>query len=179
MRFNTMSRYRKLIHILLCRQFHIFTLNSYGISVLRLGLKIDLNRTSKKSVIQLLCIKCMTVILPGALRIYLKDDKNLPWEIQEIYLIDEKNHPWDPQCIVWKRHRLKSSRNRYQSWLLGNFRYTRRSENGRVATIGPDALRYLSCLFRKFLRFSKSGNLGVLKLFHRHSVWIIRISVLV
>jgi hypothetical protein len=31
-----------------------------------------------------------------------------------------------------------------------NFRYTRRSKNGRVVTIGPDALRYLLCLFRKF-----------------------------
>ena len=62
----------------------------------------------------------------------------------------------------------------------GNFRYTRRNENGRVVTIGPDALRYLSCLFRKFSRdpssqgFSKSGNPDVLKLFHRHSVWITR-----
>ena len=27
--------------------------------------------------------------------------------------------------------------------------------------------------------FSKSGNADVLKLFHRHSVWMIRISVLV
>ena len=54
--------------------------------------------------------------------------------------------------IIWNRHCLKSSRNRYQSWLLGNFRYTRRSENDRVVTIGSDALRYLSCLFRKFSR---------------------------
>jgi hypothetical protein len=46
----------------------------------------------------------------------------------------------------------ESLRNRYQSWLLGNFRYNRRSENGRVVTIGPDALRYLSFLFHKFSR---------------------------
>jgi hypothetical protein len=55
-------------------------------------------------------------------------------------------------CEIWNRHRLKSSRNRYQSWLLDNFRYTRRNKNGRVVTIGPDALRYLSCLFQKFSR---------------------------
>jgi hypothetical protein len=54
--------------------------------------------------------------------------------------------------LIWNRHRLKNSRNRYQSWLLDNFRYTRRSENGRVVTIRLDALRYLPCLFRKFSR---------------------------
>jgi hypothetical protein len=31
--------------------------------------------------------------------------------------------------LIWNRHRLKNSRNRYQSWPLGNFHYTRRSEN--------------------------------------------------
>jgi hypothetical protein len=56
-----------------------------------------------------------------------------------------------------------------------------RSENGRVVMIGPDALLFDT--FRVFFvssqGFSKSGNPDVLKLFHRHSVWMIRISVLV
>jgi hypothetical protein len=62
-----------------------------------------------------------------------------------------------------------------------NFRYTRRSENGRVVTIGPDALFFDTfCVsFVSSQGFSKSGNPDVLKLFHRHSVWMIRISVLV
>ena len=83
--------------------------------------------------------------------------------------------------LIWNRHRLKSWRNRYQSWLLGNFRYTRRSENGRVVTIGPDAVLFdtFRVSFVSSQGFSKSGNPDVLKLFHRHSVWMIRISVLV
>ena len=56
------------------------------------------------------------------------------------------------------------------------FRYTRRIENGRVVTIRPDSLRFS---FVSFQGFSKSGNPDVLKLFHRHSVWMIRISGLV
>ena len=83
--------------------------------------------------------------------------------------------------LIWNRHCLKSSRNRYQSWLLSNFRYTRRSENGRVVKIGPDALLFDTfCVsFVSSQWFSKSSNPDVLKLFHRHSVWMIRISVLV
>ena len=45
--------------------------------------------------------------------------------------------------------------------------------------IGCSALRYLLCLFRKFSRVLEKGNPDVLKLFHRHSVWMIRFSVLV
>jgi hypothetical protein len=83
--------------------------------------------------------------------------------------------------LIWNRHRLKSSWNRYQSWLLHNFRYTRRSENGRVVTIGPDALLFdtFRVSFVSSQGFSKSSYPDVLKLFHRHSVWMIRISVLV
>jgi hypothetical protein len=45
------------------------------------------------------------------------------------------------------RHRLKSLRNRYQSSLLGNFLYTRRSVNGRVVTIGPDNMKVSSVFY--------------------------------
>jgi hypothetical protein len=68
---------------------------------------------------------------------YEKVSTHLGYEELEIH-----THVWVLSSLIWNRHRLKSSRNRYQSWLLGNFRYTRRSENGRVVTIGPDALRY-------------------------------------
>jgi hypothetical protein len=49
-----------------------------------------------------------------------------------------------------------------------------------VATIGPDALLFdtFRVSFLSSIGFSKSGNPDVLKLFHRHSVWMIRISVL-
>ena len=57
----------------------------------------------------------------------------------------------------------------------------RRSENGRVVTIRPDALLFdtFRVSFVTSQGFSKSSNPDVLKLFHRHSVWMIRISVLV
>ena len=50
-----------------------------------------------------------------------------------------------------------------------------------MATIGPDALLFdtFRVSFVSSHGFSKSGNPDVLKLFHRHSVWMIRISVLV
>jgi hypothetical protein len=55
------------------------------------------------------------------------------------------------------------------------------SEVNIQALSGPDALLFDT--FRVFFvssqGFSKSGNPDVLKLFHRHSVWMIRISVLV
>jgi hypothetical protein len=59
--------------------------------------------------------------------------------------------------------------------------YIRRSENGRVVTIGPDALLFdtFRVSFVSSQGFSKSGNPDVLKIFHRHSVWMIGISVLV
>ena len=55
----------------------------------------------------------------------------------------------------------------------------RRSENGRVVTIGPDALLFdtFRVSFGSSQGFSKSGNPVVLKLFH--CVWMIRIYVLV
>jgi hypothetical protein len=59
------------------------------------------------------------------------------------------------------------------------FPHTRRSENGPVVTIGPEALRYPHVSFVSSQGFSKSGSPDVLKLFHRHSVWMIRIFVLV
>jgi hypothetical protein len=55
------------------------------------------------------------------------------------------------------------------------------SENGRVVTIGPDALLFDT--FRVFFvssqGLSKNGNPDMLELFHRHNVWMIRISVVV
>jgi hypothetical protein len=47
--------------------------------------------------------------------------------------------------------------------------------------IGPDALLFdtFGVSFVSSQGFSKSDNPDVLKLFHRHSVWMIRISVLV
>jgi hypothetical protein len=53
------------------------------------------------------------------------------------------------------------------------------SENGRVVTIEPDALLFdaFRVSFVSSQGFSKSGNPDVLKLFHRHSVWMIRISL--
>jgi hypothetical protein len=101
-----------------------------------------------------------------------------------MYTIQYSNNGWDHRIYfieliwIWNRHRLKSSGNRYQSWLLGNFRCTRRSENGRVVTIGPDALLFdtFRVSFVSSQGFSKSGHPDVLNLFQRHSVWI---SVLV
>ena len=65
--------------------------------------------------------------------------------------------------------------------LFGNFRYTRRSKNGRVATIEADALLFDTFLvsFVSSQGVSKSGNPNVLKFFQRHSVWMIMISFLV
>ena len=55
----------------------------------------------------------------------------------------------------------------------GNFRYSRHSENGRVVTIGLDALLFdtFRVSFVSSQGFSKCGNPDMLKLFHRHSVW--------
>ena len=90
---------------------------------------------------------------------------------QNIFL--EKNHKLiGPSLIFVHLGNNNMKQAARESSLLGNFRYTKRSENGWVVTIGPDALRYLSCLFQSFVSsqgFSKSDNPDVLKLFHRHS----------